>query len=81
LFSAGSERIAQLSAQCVNKIRHIQKNSPKMFLGGSILAFGVSESVASEFNLVTNNLDLVIDEIENNVIRVSSRVALERYNS
>ncbi len=81
LFSAGSERIAQLSAQCVNKIRQIHKNSPKMFLGGSILAFGVSEPVSSEFNLVTNNLDLVIDEIENNVIRVSSRTALERYNS
>lgn len=81
LFSAGSEHIAQLSADCVKKIGHLTKNRTKSFLGGSILAFDVPSAVSSQFNLVTNNLDLVIDELENSVAHFPARATLERNNS
>jgi hypothetical protein len=80
LFSAGSEHIAQLSADCVKKIRHFQQNSTKTFLGGPILSFGVPDTVSSQFNLVSNNLDLLIDELENSVAHFPARATLERHN-
>lgn len=80
LFSAGSEHIAQLSADCVKKIGHTHKNSTKSFLGGSILAFGIPEPVSSQFDMVTNDLELVINEIENSVAQFPAHTNLERHN-
>lgn len=80
LFSAGSEHIAQLSADCVKKIRHIHKNSAKKFMGGSILAFGVPKTISSQFDIVTNDIDLVITEIEHNVAHFPAQANLERHN-
>lgn len=68
-FSAGSESAARLSATCVNKIRHSDKNSPLMFLGGSILNHDPTITVPPEFDLACNELDVLIDKIENNLTR------------
>lgn len=80
-FSASSLHTAQLSADCVKKIRHSQGNDAKYFLGGSLLATEPQTTAFSEFTLTTNDLDLVIDEIENNIVRVSEHMSLERYKS
>ncbi|MGA1759310.1 MAG: cobalamin B12-binding domain-containing protein [Paracoccaceae bacterium] len=80
LFSAGSEHTARQSAQCVNKIRQSLNNSPKVLLGGPILTFGIPDEIKSDFNLISNDLDLIIDEIENNVIPVGSHAELGRLN-
>jgi hypothetical protein len=49
-------------------------------LGGPILTFGIPDEIKSDFNLISNDLDLIIDEIENNVIPVGSHAELGRLN-